>query len=108
MKNIRNISYAVAAFLVTTATSCNKQLKEYNPTASTIDKQYTTPGGFVTLINMAYQDIHQLYGLEDGMFMCESGTDLWFNDSRGTYANQITQYVGLASKQGQTTKTWAA
>jgi hypothetical protein len=108
MKNIRNISYAVAAFLVTTATSCNKQLKEFNPSASTIDKQYTNPAGFLTLINQAYQDIHQIYGLEDGMFLCESGTDLWFNDGRGTYANQVTQYVGLASGQSQPTKHWTA
>jgi hypothetical protein len=108
MKNIRHLSYAAAVILITSTTACNKQLKEDNPHDATAENQYTTPSGFTALVNMAYQDLHQIYGIEDGMLLCESGTDLWFNDAKGTYASQYTQYIGLASKQGQHTKHWTA
>ncbi|OQP38758.1 hypothetical protein A4H97_18750 [Niastella yeongjuensis] len=108
MKNIKNISYAVAAFLVTAAASCNKQLDEVNPHSATVETAYTTPTGFTGLVNRAYQDLHQIYGIEDGMFLTEAGTDLWFNDSRGTYAQQYTQYVGLAPGQAQGKNHWTA
>jgi hypothetical protein len=108
MKNIRQLSYAAAVILITTGTACNKQLKEFNPSKATAENQYNNPAGFTALVNMAYQDLHQIYGIEDGLFLCESGTDLWFNDTRGGYASQITQYNGLASKQGQPTKHWSA
>lgn len=108
MKNIRQLSYAAAVILITTGTACNKQLKEFNPSKATAENQYNNPAGFTALVNMAYQDLHQIYGIEDGFFLCETGTDLWFNDTRGGYAAQITQYSALASKQGQPTKHWTA
>jgi starch-binding outer membrane protein, SusD/RagB family len=109
MKNIRKISYAVAALVVTTAASCSKQLKEYNPHGTTPDKMYNTPGGFTSLVNMAYQDLHNVYGIEDGFFLCETGTDLWFNEGRGTYADGITQYKALnPGKPDQPKKHWNA
>jgi hypothetical protein len=106
MKKLKNISYVAAAFLVTTATSCKKQLAEYNPSAATIENQYTTPDGFTTLVNASYQDLHELYGNEDGQFECETGTDLWYSATRSGYAKQYVYYEGLASTQGQGTKCW--
>lgn len=108
MKNIRHLSYAAAVILIISAIACNKQLKEDNPHDLIPGTQYTNPAGFITLVNMAYQDLHQIYGIEDGMFLCETGTDLWYNDSRGGYASQITQYSGLASGQGQPKNHWVA
>jgi starch-binding outer membrane protein, SusD/RagB family len=108
MKNIRKISYAVAVLVVTGATSCKKKLDEYNPSGTTDATMWNTPAGFVGLVNMAYQDLHQVYGIEDGLFLCESGTDLWFNAGRAGYARQITQYDGLIPTQGQPTKHWTA
>ena len=108
MKNIRHLSYAAAVILITSATACNKQLKEDNPHDAIPSSQYSTPAGFTSLVNMAYQDLHQIYGIEDGMFLCESGTDLWFNDAKGGYASQITQYASLASAQGQPKAHWVA
>jgi starch-binding outer membrane protein, SusD/RagB family len=108
MKNIRQLSYAAAVILITSTTACNKQLAEDNPHDLIPETQYTNPSGFTTLVNMAYQDLHQVYGIEDGMFLCESGTDLWFNDTRSGYAAQITQYLGLASGQSQPKNHWVA
>jgi starch-binding outer membrane protein, SusD/RagB family len=96
MKNIRKISYAAALLVVTSAISCKKQLEEYNPHSATVENMYNTPGGFTGLVNIAYQDLRQVYGIEDGMFLCESGTDLWYNAGKGTYAEGVTQYKALS------------
>lgn len=106
MKKLKNISYAAAVFLVTTATSCNKQLEEDNPHETTIENQYTNPEGFTTLVNTAYQDLHEFYGNEDGEFELEAGTDLWYAGGRGTYARQYVYYDGLGPSQNQGTKGW--
>lgn len=108
MKNIRNISYAVAAFVLTTATSCKKQIEEYNPHSGTAENLWTTPAGFTSLVNSAYQELHLLYGQEDGFFLLETGTDLWYSAGRSGYARQIVYYEGLAPAQGQPTKAWTS
>jgi hypothetical protein len=109
MKNIKRLSYAAAVILIATATSCKKQLEEVNPHSPTAENQYNTPAGFTTLVNMCYQDLHQIYGIEDGLFLCESGTDLWYNDGRGGYASGITQYLALSSaKPNQPKSHWTA
>jgi starch-binding outer membrane protein, SusD/RagB family len=107
MKNIKKISYAAALLAVTATVSCNKQLKEYNPHGSTVETIYNTPAGYLTLVNMAYQDLHQVYGIEDGFFLCETGTDLWFNEGRGGYAEGVTKYNGMGpDKPSQPGKHW--
>jgi hypothetical protein len=80
-------------------TACNK-LDEYNPSNATADTVWTTPDGFVTAVNGAYSEQRSWYGKEDGEFMGESGTDLWFNRDKNTYAGQLTQYAGLTPLQG--------
>lgn len=106
MKKLKNISYAVAAFVVTTATSCKKQLEEYNPSGSTGETLFSTPSGFRSLVNMSYQDLHEFYGIVDGLYLCESGTDLWYNYARGSSGSALTQYLGLSSEQPQVTSFW--
>ncbi|WP_022823376.1 RagB/SusD family nutrient uptake outer membrane protein [Hymenobacter norwichensis] len=80
-------------------TACN-DLDEFNPSNATADTVWTTPEGFVTVVNAAYSEQRSWYGKEDGEFMSESGTDLWFNRDKNTYAGQITQYAGLTPLQG--------
>src|SRR5690349_17982389 len=94
MNKIKNISYAVAALLVTTATSCKKQLEEFNPGSATAENLWSTPAGFATLTSTIYQDLHLWYGVEDGEFLLESGTDLWYASKKGTYAKQYVLYDG--------------
>ena len=108
MKQLRNISYVVAAFVVTTATSCKKQLEEFNPSASTSETLFSTPAGFRSLVNMSYQDLHEYYGVIDGLYMCESGTDLWYNYAKNASGSALTQYLGLSSAQPQNSSFWNA
>ncbi len=79
--------------------SCN-DLEEYNPGGTTADAIWSTPEGFVTLVNATYSDQREIFGKADGMFMLESGTDLWFNERKQGYADQITQYNGLTPADG--------
>jgi hypothetical protein len=94
----KRIGLAVAAGTLG-LTACN-DLDEYNPSNATADTVWTTPEGFVTVVNAAYSEQRSWYGKEDGEFMSESGTDLWFNRDKNTYANQLTQYGGLTPLQG--------
>lgn len=70
--------------------SCN--IDEYNPSGATADAVWSTPQGFVTLVNAAYSEQRAWYGKEDGVFMSEAGTDLWFNSNKDNYANELTRY----------------
>jgi starch-binding outer membrane protein, SusD/RagB family len=79
--------------------ACN-DLEEYNPSNATAESVWTTPEGFVTVVNAAYSEQRNWYGLEDGIFMSEAGTDLWFNRDKNTYAAQLTQYSGFTSATG--------
>jgi len=79
--------------------ACN-DLDEYNPSNATADTVWSTPDGFVTVVNGAYSEQRSWYGKEDGEFMGEAGTDLWFNRDKNTYAGQLTQYAGLTPLQG--------
>ncbi|WP_205510098.1 RagB/SusD family nutrient uptake outer membrane protein [Longitalea arenae] len=106
MNKLKNLSYAVAAFLVTTATSCSKQLEEFNPGDATAENLWSTPTGFASLTATVYQDLHLWYGVEDGMWLLEGGTDLWYGSKRGSYARQYLHYDGLTSQQGQSRNLW--
>lgn len=89
--------------------SCNKRLEEYNPSNATVEEAWTTPEGFITAVNAAYSEQRSWYGKEDGIFMGESGTDLWFNRDKDGYARQLTKYDGLTPADGNPHRsTWIA
>lgn len=93
MKRIKNIF--LATVFIAVASSCTK-LEEYNPSGATADAVWNTPEGFKTLVNSAYSELRYIYGKEDGVFMTESGTDLWFNANKANYANQFSRYENLS------------
>lgn len=110
MKSIQYIgSCSLVALTVVLALSCNKRLEEYNPANATADEAWSTPEGFITAVNAAYAEQRSWYGKEDGIFMGESGTDLWFNKEKDGYARQVTKYDGLTPNDGNPPKsTWIA
>jgi hypothetical protein len=86
--------------------SC-RRLNEFNPSNPSADVIWNTPQGFVTNVNAAYSEQRNWYGKEDGIFMSESGTDLWYNRDRNTYSAQLSQYAGLGSTTGNFVRsTW--
>jgi hypothetical protein len=99
MKKIKYKVYrCMIALCLVALASCD--LDEYNPSGASADEVWTTPQGFVTAINAAYSPQREWYGKEDGLFMSESGTDLWFNREKNGYARQLSQYDGLSADQG--------
>jgi starch-binding outer membrane protein, SusD/RagB family len=97
---MKSLKYITAiAVIAASATSCNK-LDEYNPSNATADAVWSTPQGFLTAVNAAYHEMHNWYGREDGLFLSETGTDLWFNSGKGTYARQLTYYDALTPSSG--------
>ncbi|WP_198171556.1 RagB/SusD family nutrient uptake outer membrane protein [Mucilaginibacter aquatilis] len=94
---MKNKIYKVAGYCMLTAAmlSCNNRLEEYNPSGATAEAAWTTPQGFLTNVNGAYQEQRAYYGKEDGALLAESGTDLWFTANKSTYAGQITRYTSL-------------
>ena len=91
-KNIFLLSFIVSLGFV----SCEKRLDEVNPGGATADATWTTPQGFLTVVNGAYHEQRSLYGKEDGLLISEGGTDLWFNANKANYAVPITRYEGLS------------
>ncbi|PRY54595.1 putative outer membrane starch-binding protein [Arcticibacter pallidicorallinus] len=94
---LRNI--AIAGLVSVTLFSCN-DLEEYNPSGATAEAVWSTPEGFVTVVNSAYAEQRAWYGKEDGIFMSEAGSDLWYNRDKDSYANQLTYYSGLGPSTG--------
>ncbi|UEG54154.1 RagB/SusD family nutrient uptake outer membrane protein [Mucilaginibacter daejeonensis] len=94
---MKNILYKIAGigFVTVAMMSCTKRLNEVNPGGATSDATWTTPQGFVTAVNGAYQEQRAYYGKEDGPLISEGGTDLWFTANKISYANQVTKYSGL-------------
>jgi starch-binding outer membrane protein, SusD/RagB family len=103
---MKKIKYKILCGLSTVflagVTSC--QLDEYNPSGATAEQVWNTPEGFVTAVNAAYSEQRSWYGKEDGVFMSEAGTDLWFNRDKNGYARQLTQYDGLSAADGNPNK----
>ncbi|MDB5193646.1 MAG: hypothetical protein JWQ96_3209 [Segetibacter sp.] len=101
MKSFKYIlSAGIILSLVTSFSSCTKKLDEYNPSYATADATWSTPEGFITAVNAAYSEQRSWYGKEDGFFMSEAGTDLWYNRDKNTYARQLTQYDGITAADG--------
>jgi hypothetical protein len=107
MKKLRNISWGAAALVAVTLTSCHKNLDEYNPGGATTDGIWDNPKNFVTAVNAAYFPTRYWYGKEDGVFMSETGTDLWYNNvDRLTFGRQLSRYLDFDSKTGYVRNTW--
>ena len=104
MKN--NIFKITGVCVLTVAMlSCNKRLNEVNPGGATADATWTTPQGFITNVNGAYQEQRAYYGKEDGPLIAEGGTDLWFNANKANYANQFTRYTNLGPATSSSSTT---
>ena len=98
MKSLQYVLTCSVAVMLA-GSSCTK-LDEYNPSNATADATWSTPEGYITAVNAAYSEQRSWYGKEDGIFMGESGTDLWYNRDKNTYARQLTQYDGLTAADG--------
>ncbi len=98
MKSLQYVLTCSLAVMLA-GSSCTK-LDEYNPSNATADATWSTPEGYITAVNAAYSEQRSWYGKEDGVFMGESGTDLWYNRDKNTYARQLTQYDGLTAADG--------
>jgi hypothetical protein len=87
--------------------SCNKKLDEYNPSNPAPETVWTTPGGFVTAVNGAYSFVPYLYGSdENGLFLSEPGTDLWYNYNKVKYDIEVTQYQNFTSGSNPVKGVW--
>jgi hypothetical protein len=107
MKKFRNTSWYAAALVAVSMSGCTKQLEEYNPGGATADGIWDNPKNFVTAVNAAYWGQRYWYGKEDGVFMSETGTDIWINcASKSTYARQVSKYDGMAGGVGYVKSTW--
>lgn len=87
--------------------SCSKRLNEYNPSNTTADALWNTPAGFVTNVNGAYSWIPYLCGSdENGLFLSEPGTDLWYNYNKVAYDVDLTQYQNFTSASNPCKGVW--
>ena len=91
--------------VLTFTASCQKSLKEYNPSGITAESVFTTPEGFETLVNAAYSYQRWWYGKEEGFGLSEMGTDLWMSGA-GDVATDLTQYINLQGTNGAITTEW--
>ena len=92
---------------VVVMSSCSKKLEEYNPSKPAPGTVWSTPGGFVTNVNGAYSFIPYLYGNdENGLFLSEPGTDLWYNYNKSAYDIDVTQYQNFTSASNPVTGVW--
>ncbi len=87
--------------------SCNKKLIENDPSNPAASTVWTTPAGFVTNVNGAYSYIPFLYGNdENGLFLSEPGTDLWYNYDKVSYDIDLTQYQTFTSASNPCKGVW--
>ncbi|HEY4149652.1 MAG TPA: RagB/SusD family nutrient uptake outer membrane protein, partial [Chitinophagaceae bacterium] len=106
MKKLFIIGSFTAALLAGLC-SCTKKLDEYNPSNTTADALWTTPAGFITAVNGAYSFVPYLYGNdENGLFLSEGGTDIWYNYNKTAYDVDITQYKNFTSASNPVKGVW--
>ncbi|MBS1660454.1 MAG: RagB/SusD family nutrient uptake outer membrane protein [Bacteroidetes bacterium] len=99
--------YILILGVVVLAASCSKKLEEYNPSNPAAGTVWSTPGGFVTNVNGAYSFVPYLYGNdENGLFLSEPGTDLWYNYNKSSYDIDVTQYQNFTSNSNPVTGVW--
>lgn len=90
--------YFLIIFVLSGITACS--LDEYNPSGITADAIWSSPEGFVTVVNSAYSEQRAWYGKDNGEWMGEMGTDLWFNAGRANYANELMRYENFIPSTG--------
>ncbi|WP_426061786.1 RagB/SusD family nutrient uptake outer membrane protein [Hymenobacter sp. B1770] len=95
---IRPLTFALLAL---TATACEKELEEFNPSGSTAEAVFTTPEGFETAVNGVYTYNRALYGKEAGYALLEMGTDIWTNaaNNGGTVVSGASPQPPLTTYQ---------
>src|SRR5258708_8858633 len=104
----KHLSIAILILGLTGLLSCNKKLVEYNPTNPAASTVWSTPAGFVTNVNGAYSLIPFLYGNdENGLFLSEPGTDLWYNYNKVSYDIDLTQYQNFTSASNPCKGVWS-
>lgn len=91
-------NYFLIIYMLSGLTACS--LDEYNPSGITADAIWSSPEGFVTVVNSAYSEQRAWYGKENGEWMGEMGTDLWFNAGRANYANELMRYENFIPGKG--------
>lgn len=100
MKTQQKIYILLILAILGVSSACNK-LDQYNPSGNTAENVWTNPEGFLGLVNAAYSYQRDWYGQsENGIFVSETGTDLWFNQNNASYANQLTRYMNLSGFSG--------
>ncbi|WP_343669694.1 RagB/SusD family nutrient uptake outer membrane protein [Chitinophaga sp.] len=98
-------NYFLIILMLSGATACS--LDEYNPSGITADAIWSSPEGFATVVNSAYSEQRAWYGKDNGEWMGEMGTDLWFNAQRANYANELMRYENfIPSKGNPNIATW--
>lgn len=104
----KNKQLIIAFFLCTAGLlSCQKKLVEYNPTNPAATTVWSTPAGFVTNVNGAYSYVPYLYGNdENGLFLSEPGTDIWYNYNKVNYDIDVTQYQNFTSNSNPVKGVW--
>ncbi|MBV4357292.1 RagB/SusD family nutrient uptake outer membrane protein [Pinibacter aurantiacus] len=102
----KNFLYTIAiCAAVTIFFSCKKTLTEYNPGGYTAESVYSTPAGFETLVNAAYEYQRWWYGKEEGYSLSEMGTDIWTSGSGDVYP-ELNRYNNLQASSGAVTTEW--
>ena len=99
------ISYTAMVLSATAIGSCNK-LDEDNPHGSTADNIWASPAGFISAVNSAYFEQGNWYGKEDGVYMSEAGTDIWYASAKGTNAKELCKYESFTDAQGTVKNAW--
>jgi len=98
-------NYLLVILMLAGITACS--LDEYNPSGITADAIWSSPEGFITVVNSAYSEQRAWYGKDNGEWMGEMGTDLWFNSGRANYANELMRYENfIPSKGNPNITTW--
>ncbi|TDO24222.1 RagB/SusD family nutrient uptake outer membrane protein [Pedobacter duraquae] len=100
-----NLYILWAGLAVLACSSCKKQLEEYNPGGLTAEAVFTTPAGFETLVNAAYEYQRWWYGKEDGYSLSEMGTDIWTAGSGDVYP-ELNRYINLTGNSVALTTEW--
>lgn len=78
--------------------ACEDFLSPFNPKGVTEEMLYTTEDGFEAGVNASYSYLRRLWGLKQGQYWMEFGTDLW---TSGSVTDNSTD-LGLLSYQNLT------
>ncbi|WP_198675231.1 RagB/SusD family nutrient uptake outer membrane protein [Pleomorphovibrio marinus] len=107
MKKIKNINISLSLLIAMVIGLSGCDLDEFNPSGATAEAVWeSTPENFMTLVNAAYHDYRGPFNRIDGLFMFESGTDLWFNRDKRLWAGEFSQYVNMNATTGMVNSMW--